>query len=138
MADEKTYSVGYKRPPAHTRFKPGQSGNPQGRKPGTQNLKTDLAQELAERIPVREGERRLKVSKQRAILKALVSAAIKGNTKAATTVLQLVATTLLHEEGETETMNAALPQEELEILDRYVARRLETSQGIGGHEDDHA
>ena len=138
MNDEQTYSVGYKRPPAHTRFKPGQSGNPHGRKPGTLNLKTDLAQELAERIPVREGERRLKVSKQRAILKALVSAAIKGNTKAATTVLQLVAKTLLHEEGEAEVVNAALPAEELELLNDYVARRLEAAQRIDGQEDDHA
>jgi hypothetical protein len=29
------YAVGHKRPPVHTRFKPGQSGNPTGRAKGT-------------------------------------------------------------------------------------------------------
>lgn len=28
------YKVGYRCPPLHSRFKPGQSGNPKGRKPG--------------------------------------------------------------------------------------------------------
>ena len=49
------YEVGYSKPPKHSRFKPGQSGNPKGRAKGTPNLKTDLSQELAERIRVREG-----------------------------------------------------------------------------------
>jgi hypothetical protein len=36
QADEKTvngadYAVGFRRPPLHTRFKPGVSGNPSGR-----------------------------------------------------------------------------------------------------------
>lgn len=40
--------IGYKKPPRHTRFRKGQSGNPKGRPKGTQNLKTDLAEELSE------------------------------------------------------------------------------------------
>ncbi len=42
------YDVGYRKPPKHTRFKPGQSGNPRGRPKGTKNLKTDLIEELGE------------------------------------------------------------------------------------------
>ena len=38
--------VGYKRPPINTRFKPGTSGNPQGRPTGVRNFKTEL-RELA-------------------------------------------------------------------------------------------
>ncbi|MEG3155132.1 DUF5681 domain-containing protein [Sphingomonas sp. RB1R13] len=30
--DPKAYTVGFRRPPEHSRFKPGQSGNPAGRK----------------------------------------------------------------------------------------------------------
>ncbi len=33
-----TYEVGYKKPPRHTRFSKGISGNPRGRPKGTQNL----------------------------------------------------------------------------------------------------
>ena len=63
MADkDHDYEVGYGKPPKAGRFKPGQSGNPRGRPKGTLNLKTDLQQELAERISVREGDRQLTVS----------------------------------------------------------------------------
>ncbi len=45
MAREK---IGYGRPPKAGQFKPGQSGNPQGRPKGSTNLATDLSAELAE------------------------------------------------------------------------------------------
>ena len=35
-----TFSVGYGKPPAHTQFKPGQSGNPKGRRKGQRNVRT--------------------------------------------------------------------------------------------------
>ena len=92
MTDEKPeYDVGYGRPPKHGRFAPGQSGNPKGRKKGSKNLATDLAEELAEKIRVREGVRERSVSKQRAILKALVAKALKGDTRAAHLLIGLVA-----------------------------------------------
>src|SRR5438045_2771148 len=40
------YAVGYCRPPLHTRFKPGQSGNPSGRVKGSKNLKSLFHQTL--------------------------------------------------------------------------------------------
>lgn len=84
MTDQKkTEGVGYRRSPRNSQFKPGQSGNPKGRPKGTVNLRSDLCEELGEHIRVREGERELKVSKQRAMLKALVSKALKGDARAA-------------------------------------------------------
>ena len=51
MADDRhNDGVGYKRPPKHTQFKPGQSGNPRGRGKNTRNFKTDLVEELREQI----------------------------------------------------------------------------------------
>ena len=35
---EPDYDVGYRKPPRHTRFTKGQSGNPRGRPPGAKNL----------------------------------------------------------------------------------------------------
>ena len=83
-------TVGYKKPPRHTRFKPGQSGNPAGRPKGTRNLETDLREELSERILVREGPAEKRISKQRALLKSLVARAIKGDARAAGTLLTMV------------------------------------------------
>ena len=74
----KTYDVGFGRPPRHTRFKPGQSGNPKGKPKKAISLGDDIQNELAERIPIREGDRNLKVSKQRALVKALLARSLKA------------------------------------------------------------
>lgn len=84
------YNIGYGKPPQHTRFKAGQSGNPKGRPKGTKNLKTDLEEELREFIVVREGGNPRTVSKQRAMLKSLTAKAIQGDSRAAATVLGLI------------------------------------------------
>ena len=81
------YEVGYGKPPKGTQFKPGQSGNPRGRPKGTKNLKTDLMEELREKIVIREGDRPQKVSKQRAMVKSVVNRAIKGDPRSTSIAL---------------------------------------------------
>ncbi len=56
------YEVGYKKPPPQSRFRKGRSGNPKGRPKATKNFKTDLMEELRERILLREGTTRKRVS----------------------------------------------------------------------------
>jgi hypothetical protein len=57
------YEIGYGRPPIHTRFKPGQSGNPAGRPKGAQNSATEIAAELRGGDP-RQGGRRHQARQQ--------------------------------------------------------------------------
>jgi len=123
MSDD--YEVGFGRPPRHTQFKPGESGNPKGRPKGTKNLATDLSEELAEKIVVNEGGKQLKISKQRAMIKSLLAKALKGDTRAATVLLKL----LIDAEQAT-TKNAvveALSEDDQAILARFAERVLKNS-----------
>ena len=81
--------VGYKRPPLHSRFKPGQSGNPSGRAKGSQNLKTLFQKILKEEVSLREGSDVRKVSKAEAIMRGLVVGALKGDTRSTVTLFRL-------------------------------------------------
>ena len=122
MSEDRAPAVGYKRPPQHSRFKPGRSGNPAGRPKGTKNIETDLKEELSERIAIREGERNLKVSKQRALLKAMMAKALKGDTRAAGIVLQLVTKVTLAEESTDDRAIEPLTEPEAAILERFISR----------------
>ena len=134
MAD-KDYQVGYGRPPKYTRFRKGQSGNPRGRPKGRRNLASDLADELNERIVVREGERRRTVTKQRGILKTLVAQGLQGNTKSAELVLRFVDRMLIDETDE--TTGAELDARDVAILERYAARSgAVADDGPGGGDPD--
>jgi hypothetical protein len=93
-----TYAVGYRRPPVHTRFKPGESGNPSGRPKGAQNLKTVFDRILREEISLREGEATKKITKAEAIIRGLVVGAMKGDSRSQMTVFRLAEATGQFEE----------------------------------------
>lgn len=111
------YEVGYGRPPAATRFKPGQSGNPKGRRKGRRNLKTDLIEELTQRILVTENGRQVRHTKQRLLVKALLAQALKGDTRASSILLNLLAQTLGFDPPEGQTKDLATADRE--ILDEF-------------------
>lgn len=99
MADCDDNAVGYKRPPLHTRFKPGQSGNPKGRPKGTRNLRQEVLDELLGLVTIKENGRSVTVSKARAMVKALVAKAAGGDIRAASFLLD----TAMKAEGATES-----------------------------------
>jgi Family of unknown function (DUF5681) len=77
--DEKGYEVGYGKPPKQTRFRKGQSGNPNGRPRGAKNIATLFTKALKERVIVTENGRRRSISKQEALVKHLVNKALSGD-----------------------------------------------------------
>src|SRR3984957_7425810 len=88
-------SVGYRKPPKHSQFKPGQSGNPRGRKPLFYNFESHLFQELDAEISIHHNGVECKVSKQRAIIKTLVDAAIGGNIRASSALRAILQRSIL-------------------------------------------
>lgn len=84
-----TYEVGYGKPPAHTRFKPGQSGNPKGRPKGSLNLAAALNRALKEKVVVVENGRRKSLTKLDVAIKGLVNRAVTGDAKAMQQMLAL-------------------------------------------------
>ena len=76
------YEVGYGRPPKHTQFKPGQSGNAKGRPRKSKELHKLIQTELDTTIVVQEAGREKRITKREALIKQLVNRAIKGDAKA--------------------------------------------------------
>jgi hypothetical protein len=87
---EANYEVGYGKPPCHTRFVKGQSGNPRGRPPGTKNLKTLLSEALNEMVIVTENGGRRKVTKRQAIITQLVNRSAIADFRAIKILLDIV------------------------------------------------
>jgi precorrin-4 methylase len=82
--------VGYGRPPCHTRFVKGQSGNPRGRPPGAKNLSTLLSEALNETVIVTENGGRRKVTKRQAIITQLVNRSATADFRAIKILLDIV------------------------------------------------
>jgi hypothetical protein len=89
------YKVGYKRPPRHTQFKPGQSGNPKGRAKGLQNHRTTLNRVMNEKVSVREGDKTRSMTKFEAMLQAQAVKGMKADARSASVILNLMSKTRL-------------------------------------------
>jgi hypothetical protein len=119
--DEGDHQVGYGKPPHHTRFVKGQSGNPRGRPPSAKNLKTLLNKALNERVVVTENGGRRKISKREAIVTQLVNGSAKGDLKA----IQILLAMLRDIEGHAEAGSAdpdVFTEADEQIIQRIRAR----------------
>ena len=118
--EENDYEVGYGKPPRHTRFELGRSGNPRGRPGGSKNLSTLLREALKERVIVVENGRRRKITKRQAIITQLVNRSAKADLKAIQILLGL-----LHDiEGDTDppASDPIFTEADQQIIRRMRAR----------------
>jgi hypothetical protein len=85
---EREYAANYRKPPLHTRFKKGQSGNPRGRP--KKNLPTLLVAALNEPVFVTiDGERR-KITKREAVITQLVNESAGANLRATKMLIDMM------------------------------------------------
>ncbi len=96
------YEVGYGKPPVHSQFKPGQSGNPSGRPKGAKSamnrgstvnaerLKAIVLDEAYRIIGVRDGDRLIEIPVIKAIVRSVALSAAKGDQKSQRMILELL------------------------------------------------
>jgi Family of unknown function (DUF5681) len=110
--DEKT-GGGYGRPPVHTQFQPGKSGNSRGRPKASKDLQARLKKAAAEKVVVQEAGRERKVDKLDVALTQMMNKAAQGQPS----FLKMALTQIQKAEAAEPT---ATPQEELAEADHEV------------------
>jgi hypothetical protein len=111
------YAVGYAKPPEHTRFKPGTSGNPKGTRKPRLTIDELVDAELNSLTSVKLGGEVIKLSKRVALVKRIVSDALQGDRHAQTLALRLSAQAQARREDGSE---APLTEDEIEQLKALV------------------
>ena len=114
------YEVGYGKPPRHTRFQKGRSGNPTGRPRGRKNMATLLSAALDASIIVVENGRRKKITKREAIVTQLVNKSASADLKATQIVLAMLRELEALADGNAES--GAFTEADKEIIRRIQAR----------------
>lgn len=116
---------GYARPPTHSRWTKGQSGNRRGRPRGSRNFYTLLQKIVDENVTVQQNGKTIRLSKKEvAILKA-ANAAASGDTKALSLLLPhlLIADSRVEQQ---EAQQSALHTSDEQIISDYFARTQKT------------
>ena len=114
------YQVGYGCPPKEHQFKPGQSGNPQGRPKKNNNFAEDVLEEMSEMITVQENGKLTKITKKRALAKRLIADSLSGKVSA----IKILTPILAGETKITKDLEEELTLQDSQILEDYIQRRL--------------
>ena len=85
-------AVGYKRPPAHSRFQKGQSGNPRGRPKKVADFMEDTAEIFGGTVTGQAKGKSITLPMVQAMFRTLCRQALKGDNRALRRVIELMLT----------------------------------------------
>jgi hypothetical protein len=118
----KNDDVGFGKPPKHTQFRKGVSGNPRGRPKGSKNVATVLASMLREKVVVNENGRRRVMTKLDAAVAQLVNQATSGDLGALRQLMALISST---KNPITDSRETNLTEADAKIM-QNVLKRIES------------
>ena len=123
-SDSKSYTVGYGKPPIHSRFKEGESGNPKGKKKGQKGLKAVVEKVFQEKVSVRTARGIRKVTKLDALVQKLMNDALTGDGKAVAHIVRLAKEAgLTQEAAAIDAASQDLSEEDRRIIERHLRSR---------------
>ncbi len=123
MPSSSDYTVGYKKPPVASRFQPGKSGYPKGRKKGSKNLKTLIKEAMTSLILIQEGSTSRRVSKIEAVVMRQLQSALKGNERSAMASIKMALLVgLLDDSDKTAGEATALSAADEQIIEQLMSR----------------
>jgi hypothetical protein len=131
MADQKkprNYLVGRGKPPQHTKFVKGQSGNPKGRPKGSKSFDTEIREELDAQIRITENGKFRKITKRRAVAKQLVNGSVAGNAKTMPTLLNHIR--ILEGGSEPSSTDDVLSQPEDALVMENIIKRIREAKEV--------
>jgi hypothetical protein len=127
--------VGYGRPPFHSRFKPGQSGNRKGRPKGRRNVRTVVERALNQRITVREGGRTRVLTKLEGLVLTMVNKGVQGDAKAQSVLIALFRALGMTADMPPETNMEPVTANDADILEDFLRRQGDSPESIAASED---
>jgi hypothetical protein len=125
---DKTYDVGFGKPPEPSQFRKGSSGNPKGRPKGRRNLATVLERALQEKIVINENGVRRTITKLEAAVKQLVNQAASGDLRA---MRQLSALAGSAEEKRIDSPTEQLDEDDQKVMEGVLKRFEKYANGEG-------
>ena len=122
----KTYDVGFGKPPKPSQFRKGFSGNPKGRPKGRRNLGTVLERTLQEKVVINENGVRRTVTKLEAAVKQLVNRAASGDLGA---MRQLTALAASAEDQQVASPTRQLDEDDQKVMENVLKRFKKSANG---------
>jgi Family of unknown function (DUF5681) len=116
---KRQYAANYRKPPIHTRFKKGQSGNPRGRP--AKNLAALLAAALNEKVTVTENGKRRQVTKREAVIAQLVNKSASAELRATKMLIDMLRDVEKRAEPEAAEKNPFSPTDK-QVVQQLIAR----------------
>ena len=126
------YRVEFGKPPATTRFKKGQSGNPKGRPKGRLNFATVLERTLRKTVVISENGRRKTITKLEAAIKQLVNRGASGDQAALKQLIVLVQSAEQRAQSE-RAQSGGMADADQKVM-QGVLKKLEASWKQGGRD----